>query len=241
MEGKRGDCKGTRPGIHRLGTACGQKGPPPCGEVRQRKAPRVQRNASFFAEGCARRPCSRRSESASPGAEHRVSGGSPGGSECIEPATPAGQITGPRHEVSEPIGLGQSSRLRASAARGAGDRRREPTNQKQQPLTRDHSTSPLRKETASRPPYPRSARKRRVRIADGFRRSLVVLVDRFDCRSRRAARGDVRSRAKSSRKRCGLALPHRSEGRKSVGSRPRVAKSAARWRVRVRGVRESGR
>jgi hypothetical protein len=63
-----------------------------------------------------------------------------------------------------------------------------------------------------------------------------VLVDRFDCRSRRAARGVVRSRAKSSRKRRSLAPPHRSEGRKSVGSRPGVAKPEVRWRVRVEAV-----
>jgi hypothetical protein len=104
-----------------------------------------------------------------------------------------------------------------------------------QPLTREHSASPLRKEMANRPPYPRSARKRRVRNRGRVPSVQVVLVDRFDCRSRRAARGNVRSRAKSSRKRRGLVLPHRSEGRKSVGSRPRVAKPGDRWRVRVRG------
>jgi len=42
-----------------------------------------------------------------------------------------------------------------------------------------------------------------------------VLVDRFDCRSRRAARGVVRSRAKSPRKRRGLALPHVAKGERA--------------------------
>jgi hypothetical protein len=64
----------------------------------------------------------------------------------------------------------------------------------------------------------------------------VVLAVRFDCRSRRAARGIVRPRAKSSRKRRSLALPHCSEGRKSVGSRSGTAKSRARWRAHVRGA-----
>jgi len=53
---------------------------------------------------------------------------------------------------------------------------------------------------------------------------MVVLVGCFDCRSRRAARGTVRSRANSSRKRRSLVLPLRSEGRKSVGSRVRAVK-----------------
>jgi len=83
-------------------------------------------------------------------------------------------------------------------------------------------------------PSSASARRAKVRGArsrSGFHRSAVVLVDRFDCRSRRAACGVVRSRAKSSRKRRGLVPPHRSEGRKSVGSRTRVAKPGDRWRV----------
>jgi hypothetical protein len=70
----------------------------------------------------------------------------------------------------------------------------------------------------------------------GFHRFAVVLVDRFDCRSRRAARGTVRPRAKSPRKRRRLVLPHCSEGRKSVrkpdsGGKARgtVAGPRSRW------------
>jgi hypothetical protein len=66
-----------------------------------------------------------------------------------------------------------------------------------------------------------------------------VPVERFDCRSRRAARGTVRPRAKSSRKRRRLALPHRSEGRKSVRKPESGGKVRSRWRVRVRGHGES--
>jgi hypothetical protein len=109
-------------------------------------------------------------------------------------------------------------------------------------LTPDNSASSLRKEPTNRSLRPRCLRKQGVRDREaGSFDSQVVLVDRFDCRSRRAACGVVRSRAKSSRKRRGLAPPHRSEERKSVGSRARVAKPEFRWRVHVRGAGESRR
>jgi hypothetical protein len=199
----------------------------------------VQRNAFFFAEGCGRRPFSRRSESASRGRRHRESGAVAGWNRPTELATPAGEITSPRQVVSEPIGLGPSPR-RAQARRGElRTLGREPQGPFQ-PLTRDNSASSLRKEpmNRARAPLPRESGGRRAAGAGSFD-SPVVLVDRFDCRSRRAARGVVRSRAKSSRRRRGLASPHRSEERKSVGSRPRVAKPEARWRARVRDGRES--
>lgn len=67
----------------------------------------------------------------------------------------------------------------------------------------------------------------------------VVLADRFDGRSRRTTRGPARPGVKSARKRQGLAAQPSPTGgassRKSVGSRPRVAKLSGRWRVRVRG------
>jgi hypothetical protein len=94
-----------------------------------------------------------------------------------------------------------------------------------QPLTRDYSASSLRKEREPTSASARRAKVRGARSGSGFHRSAVVLVDRFDCRSRRAARGVVRSRAKSSRRRRGLVSPHRSEGRKSVGSRPAGGKT----------------
>lgn len=74
---------------------------------------------------------------------------------------------------------------------------------------------------------------------NGYRRSAVVLADRFDGRSRRTTRGPARPGVKSARKRQGLAAPPSSTGgassRRSVGSRPRAAKLSGRWRVRVRG------
>jgi len=174
------------------------------------------------------------------GGGSRESGAVAGWNRATELATPAGEITSPRQEVSEPIGLGPSPR-RAQARRGElRTLGREPQGPFQ-PLTRDNSASSLRKEPMNRSP---ASLRRESEGCDaagaGSFDSPVVLVDRFDCRSRRAARGVVRSRAKSSRRRRGLASPHRSEERKSVGSRPRVAKPEARWRVRVRDGRESG-
>jgi len=85
-----------------------------------------------------------------------------------------------------------------------------------QPLTRDHSASPLRKEPANRlQRVEPGAKASGTRAGSGFHRFAVVLVDRFDCRSRRAARGVVRSRAKSPRKRRGLALPHVAKGERA--------------------------
>jgi hypothetical protein len=203
------------------------------------KAPRVQRNALFFAEGCGRRPFSGQRESASRGRRSRESGADAGRVRTTELATPAREVPDPRQEVSEPIGLGPSSR-RAQARREELEDDAARAANPFQPLTREHSASSLRKEPTNRSLRPRSPRKQGVRDREaGSFDPQVVLVDRFDCRSRRAACGVVRSRAKSSRKRRGLAPPHRSEERKSVGSRTRVAKSGARWRVRVRGAGES--
>jgi hypothetical protein len=197
---------------------------------------------SFFAEGCGRRPFSRRSESASRGrsaaqAERRQVGSKDrighSGRRGHGPAT--GGVRANR--------VGAKLSVRASAARGAGDRQARAERSTFQPLTRDNSASSLRKGLMNR-----LLRVHALCESRGWRSGKrvtsdpsVVLVDRFGCRSRRAARGVVRSRAKSSRKRRGLALPHCSEGRKSVGSRPRVAKPGVRWRVRVRGGRESDR
>jgi len=70
-----------------------------------------------------------------------------------------------------------------------------------------------------RPLVPRWNRSRGF-IRAGFRGPSVVLVDRFDCRSRRAARGQVRPGAMSTRKRPRSSRPLLGAGwRKSVGSR----------------------
>jgi hypothetical protein len=69
---------------------------------------------------------------------------------------------------------------------------------------------------------------------------MVVLVGCFDCRSRRAARGTVRSRANSSRKRRSLVLPLCSEGRKSVGSRVRAAKLEVGGGLAARQLAKAG-
>jgi len=70
-----------------------------------------------------------------------------------------------------------------------------------------------------RPIVPRWNRSRDF-IRAGFRGPSVVLVDRFDCRSRRAARGQVRPSAMSTRKRPRSSRPLLGAGwRKSVGSR----------------------
>lgn len=110
--------------------------------------------------------------------------------------------------------MGPSSRC-AQARREELGSRGESRGTIFQPLTRDNSASSLRKEPTERLPYPRDRESDRARPGSGFPRFAVVLVDRFDCRSRRAARGTVRSRAKSSRKRRGLAHPHVARGERA--------------------------
>jgi hypothetical protein len=82
------------------------------------------------------------------------------------------------------------------------------------PSRRGHSHSQLEPDTERR-----QARENTLRHGRPWRgpakleRTAVVLVDRIDCRSRRAARGPSNLRAKSSRNtRVGLAPPRESEG-----------------------------
>lgn len=113
--------------------------------------------------------------------------------------------------------VGAKLSVRASVARGAGDPQAR-ADDPLQPLTRDNSASSLRKEPTNRLLRPAPCASKGPGGEAGFIDSQVVLVDRFDCRSRRAARGVVRSRAMSSRKRRGLVLPQRraKERRKPV-------------------------
>jgi hypothetical protein len=76
----------------------------------------------------------------------------------------------------------------------------------------------------------------------GFVGPTVVLADRFDCRSRRAACGHERPGAMSVPEAAGSSpFSFGSGGRRSAGSRTGAAKSRDRWRVsRSRPVRASG-
>jgi hypothetical protein len=147
-------------------------------------------------------------------------------------ASPAHSIPSSRQEVSEPIGLGRSS-PRAQARGEALDVKARATTFR--PLTRDHSVSRLRKE--SREPCREFTTRAK---AQGVAQAGVSAVPRSCLRSvsiaevdgRRAAPGargrELAEAAESSPSSC-------SEGRKSVGSRPRTATS----RGTVAGPRSS--
>jgi hypothetical protein len=103
-----------------------------------------------------------------------------GSSQC----TPhSGDDQAPRHEVSGPIGPGQSFRREQS-------RRERPscTGDRARPLTRSHPAAPSRE--GKRALGPRALETRsRAQEAEVSTDPEVVLADRIDCRSRRAAFG----------------------------------------------------
>ena len=169
----------------------------------------------LFAKGCGRRP--------SPARRGRVDGGNIGGSLArseriaVTPtaARPGGATRGVR---------GRSGRGEALVASNRGERGPGGTWPKGRaaprkgPLTRESSAPdrwtgvPFARATnASVVDLPRKgelgSQGSSGPIRSGVSKAAVVLADRFGCRSRRAARGHERPRAKSARKRQGLALP----------------------------------
>jgi hypothetical protein len=161
----------------------------------------VRRNAFFFAEGCRRRPFSRRSESASRGrsaaqAERRQVGSKDrighSGRRGHGPAT--GGVRANR--------VGAKLSGRASAARGAGDRQARAERSTFQPLTRDNSASSLRKGLMNRLPRPRSLRKQGVRDRGSglpaIRRSCLWIVSVAEVDERRVASCARERRARES-------------------------------------------
>jgi hypothetical protein len=168
---------------------------PERGSVLRRKAPRVLRIALPFAGVRGRRPYK------APLAERWVVPGEleTGSSEPIgRSASPARMATRERQEVSGPIGLGQSSHRERS--RREVPMHRGETPKVQGPLTRELSAgcNPVR---GGRHPHPervdRQADSRRsgccsgrpLQRSCGVRRSVVVLANRIDGRSRQAACG----------------------------------------------------
>lgn len=205
----------------------------PRGEVRRRKAPWVQRNAQFFAESRRRRPCSRRAKARLEAV--RFSRKRKSGRGWVRAIALALRPARSRvHDTRCPSqsGWGKAHDARKRAARS---RRQARADVDSRPLTRDHSASPLREETADRPADRAAGESSRCeRAGPGSGDSKVVLADRFDCRSRRVARGTVRPRVKSPRKRRSLALAHAAgakERRKPISggkARDTVAGSRSR-------------
>jgi hypothetical protein len=232
-----GEHKGAAASVHRLGTACGGSGRSPDGNtVRRRKAPRVQRNAFLFAGVRARRPYPFGQPL------RRIQGGDGRGSDqharpvrtrrpirrrCFS-TLQRERTADRRHEVSETEqGLGQSSR--------ASDRSGRCWCEAIVIVTSPWPAKPRlacvlarrigKTEPSRMQPF---AARARYRKAPGsgetpchgrpwlgpakLGRTAVVLVDRIDCRSRRAARGPSSPRAKSSRTtRAGLAPGRESD------------------------------
>jgi hypothetical protein len=154
--------------------------------VRRWKAPWVQRIALLFAGERVRRPWYGRRglrevrRQARREARKRLASSAP----------PAGDVTSERHGVSGSIGLGQSFGARAIASGGAAPRRKP-----LRPLARDtlgwpRITNRGNAKTNAAPPAVRAPREGDLtRGGQGSNSSAVVLTNRFDCRSRRAARG----------------------------------------------------
>jgi hypothetical protein len=116
--------------------------------------------------------------------------------------------------------------------------RRHGIAKKRRPLTHDSSVPHPRKGAAG-PGWETPGRKLRSLPSLELRRSVVVLANGFDCRSRRAARGAERSRAMSSRKRRCLAFRLRkAKKRRKPGRDGKVLESG--WRARARGAAKAG-
>jgi hypothetical protein len=154
----------------------------------------------------------------------------------LQPATAASS----RHEVSEPIGLGRSCHRERSRWEMP---RLEAQCFEARPLARDLSAGsgskgPVAIRSSATPQGDRRERsctsgRLRVRYC-GVRTAVVVLADRSDCRSRRAARGPSRPRAKSTWiTTMGLATPRESAGSSERASEAgsSVAKRRDRWRA----------
>lgn len=150
----------------------------------------MQRSAFFFAEGCGRRPCSTRSESAWSGVTSRESGAVAGWTRRIEPATPAGEITSPRQEVSEPIGLGRS--VHRERSRWTESSRDAIPALCRRPLTRETSTGRCTKvivghpQPGTRPKRRAGGRSRKVLGPSGSTRRKPRALG--SCRKSRARR-----------------------------------------------------
>jgi len=107
--------------------------------------------------------------------------------------------TSTQHEVSELSGAGQSSRRERSRREASGPTRRK--SSRTRPLARDASVGRVPDTVTERKRFRKHAATREKSCdggrppswCAGFGSSTVVLVERFGCRSRRAARGVSRS------------------------------------------------
>jgi hypothetical protein len=184
------------------GDRLGTKGPSSNEEVRRWKAPRMRRNALFFAEGCGRRSFPGKGESLSWVAT-RESARDGGLERCRGHSSHEGREHATRGVRADWVGAKPSN----ASNRGEGEPARHCLNTRRS-LTHDSSVPHPRKGAVGpggapgrkpgNPPKPW-----------GFVGPSVVLADHVDCRSRRAARGAERSRAMSPRKRRCLASPLR--------------------------------
>jgi hypothetical protein len=136
-----------------------------------------------------------------------------------------------RHEVSGPIGPGQSFRREQSRRK-----RLSCTGDRARPLTRSHPAVPSREGGA---PGPRALETRsRVREAGVTTDPAVVLVDRIDCRSRRAALGVEAPWVMSPRRSSASSRPlsEAGEGASEAGSRRRSLETGGGLRLRASGA-----
>jgi len=187
------------------------------------------------------RPFSRRSESASRGRGSAKAAAEPGGFERPDrPLRPP--MSRPRdRRCPSQSGWGQALGARKRSKRSWGS----PGESRSiifQPLTRDTSASSLRKEPTNRLPYRAPRESKGCWSGSGFLRFAGRACGSFRLQKsmsgawRRALASEELAKAARS-----SPSSLESEGRKSVGSRPRVAKPGVRWRVRVRGGRASDR